>query len=132
MIRARQGHSITIDEHSLLTEIKSPADVDSPYMYHGTSLDRYKLISADGFLSRMQRQHIHFLGDLNRLNALKNPRQQEVVICISVERLLESRVQLWKSGNNILLTEGFEGRIPVSIFHSVIINTATEFTESEQ
>jgi len=44
----------------------------------------------------------------------------EVIIMISLKELLRNNIRVWRSANDIVMTSGAQGRIPVSMFVQII------------
>jgi 2'-phosphotransferase len=64
LIRANQGHSITVDVEGLLTPITVEAGNVPETVVHGTDESAWKLIMKSGGLQKMGRNHIHFASGL--------------------------------------------------------------------
>jgi len=55
-IKANQGHSLVMDDLEL-DKIEDSKEI--PIVIHGTTKNNWKLIKNSGFISRMNRNHIH-------------------------------------------------------------------------
>ncbi|KAA8905730.1 phosphotransferase 1 [Sphaerosporella brunnea] len=76
LIRANQGHSITISSEALELELLVPGSADFPQqIIHGTFYAFYPLIVASGGLKRMGRTHIHLspLAAYREFNSRADP-----------------------------------------------------------
>ncbi|KAJ0111128.1 hypothetical protein Patl1_00253 [Pistacia atlantica] len=98
LIRANQGHTITtVESESLLKPILSAEEV--PVCVHGTYKKYLESILESG-LNRMRR-------DVN------------VLIFLDVRKALDDGMKLYMSDNRVILTEGFDGVVPVKYFEKV-------------
>ncbi|OAF58139.1 hypothetical protein VC83_05319 [Pseudogymnoascus destructans] len=111
LIRANQGHSITIDSSALLTPITLEADNIPPVVVHGTYYAFYPSIVASGGLKKMSRNHIHFSTGLPEdregkvVSGMRN--DAEVLIYVDVRKSLEEGgTSWWVSDNGVVLSEG--------------------------
>nr|CCC95159.1 putative phosphotransferase [Trypanosoma congolense IL3000] len=102
---ANQGHSLP-GVNPELVRIANVSQV--PTAFHGTSFSAWKKIRACGYLSTMERQHIHFAkgvpGDSNVISGMRS--SSEVVLALNVPLVLEDGIELWESANGVLLTPG--------------------------
>lgn len=131
MIRANQGHSLSIDAEELLTRID---ETNLPTTcVHGTTHGAWVLIVASGGLKRMTRQHIHFATGLPEgfktgsdststsapvISGMRN--SSTVLIYLDIQRALAGGIKFWRSENNVILTEGDEtGILPLTYFKLV-------------
>ncbi|CAN6179549.1 unnamed protein product [Urochloa humidicola] len=100
LIRANQGHTITtVTSESLLKPILSADEVS--VCVHGTFRKKLDSILQSG-LSRMTRLHVHFSNGL--------PSDGQVI---------SDGMKLYISDNNVILTEGFDGFVPVKYFEKI-------------
>ncbi|XP_050386003.1 uncharacterized protein LOC126802419 isoform X2 [Argentina anserina] len=100
LIRANQGHSTTIVEtERLLKPILSFEEV--PVCVHGTYRKNLDSILESG-LKCMTRLHVHFASGL--------PTDGEVI---------SEGMKFYISDNKVILTEGFDGVVPVKYFEKI-------------
>ncbi|KAM7508758.1 hypothetical protein LguiA_019211 [Lonicera macranthoides] len=129
LIRANQGHTITssllslkiymgfvfeqaIETESLLKPIISADEV--PVCVHGTYKKNLESILQCG-LKRMERMHVHFScglpADREVISGMR--RNVNVLIFLDVRKALEEGMKLYVSDNRVILSEGFDGVVPV-------------------
>jgi len=123
LIRANQGHSITIQSSSLL----QPITLDSPDIpetaLHGTYYGAWPAILESGGMSRMGRNHMHFAAgvpgeDPGVISGMRADAQ--ILIYIDIRLAMEDDVKFWRSDNGVVLTEGnTEGMLPLKYFKQV-------------
>ncbi|XP_020271129.1 putative tRNA 2'-phosphotransferase [Asparagus officinalis] len=118
-IRANQGHSITtISSESLLKPILSADEV--PVCVHGTYKKNLESILQSG-LKRMSRLHVHFSSgspaDGEVISGMR--RDVNILIFLDVKKALEDGMKLYVSDNKVILTEGFDGVVPVKYFEKI-------------
>ncbi|RPB15392.1 hypothetical protein P167DRAFT_542953 [Morchella conica CCBAS932] len=106
LIRANQGHSISLSSESLQLTPLDPATLS--VAVHGTFYGAYEAIVASGHLSRMGRNHIHLAaaetGVISGMRA-----DAEVLVFVDVVRAVEEGgLSFWMSANGVVLTEGDE------------------------
>ncbi|KAL2523586.1 RNA 2'-phosphotransferase [Abeliophyllum distichum] len=100
LICANQGHTIvTVETESLLKPILSPEKV--PVCVHGTHKKNLESILEHG-LKCMKRLHVHFSCGL--------PTDGDVI---------SEGMKLYMSDNKVILTEGFDGVVPVKFFQKI-------------
>ncbi|KAH6813123.1 RNA 2'-phosphotransferase [Perilla frutescens var. frutescens] len=119
MIRANQGHSLaTVKTESLLKPILSPEEI--PVCVHGTYKKNLESILREG-LKRMQRLHVHFSSGLPRdFEVISGMRRNvDLLIYLDVRKALEEGMKLYVSDNKVILTEGFDGVVPVKYFQKI-------------
>ncbi|XP_057791803.1 uncharacterized protein LOC131008791 isoform X2 [Salvia miltiorrhiza] len=119
LLRANQGHSIaTVETESLLKPILSPEEV--PVCVHGTYKSNLESILREG-LKRMQRLHVHFSSGLPRNVEVVSGMRRDVdtLIFLDVRKSLEEGMKLYVSDNRVILTEGFDGVVPVKYFQKI-------------
>ncbi|KAI5847778.1 KptA family-domain-containing protein [Morchella snyderi] len=107
LIRANQGHSITLSSESLQLTPLDPATL--PVAVHGTFYGAYEAIVASGHLSRMGRNHIHLASaETGVISGMR--MDAEVLVYVDVVRAVkEGGLAFWMSANGVVLTEGDEG-----------------------
>ncbi|KAA8520506.1 hypothetical protein F0562_014762 [Nyssa sinensis] len=118
-IRANQGHTIaTIETESLLKSILSAEEV--PVCVHGTYKKFLESILENG-LRRMKRLHVHFSCGLPTDGEVISGMRRDVnvLIFLDVRKALEEGMKLYISDNKVILTEGFDGVVPVKYFEKI-------------
>ncbi|XP_015583456.2 tRNA 2'-phosphotransferase 1 isoform X1 [Ricinus communis] len=119
LIRANQGHTIkTVESESLLKPIILVDEV--PVCVHGTYKKNLESILESG-LKRMQRLHIHFSCGLPTDGEVISGMRWNVnvLIYLDVRKALEDGMKLYISDNKVILTEGFDGVVPVKYFEKI-------------
>ncbi|KAM7472103.1 hypothetical protein LguiA_010286 [Lonicera macranthoides] len=119
LIRANQGHTMTtVETEQLLKPILSAVEV--PVCVHGTYKKNLESILEHG-LKRMQRLHVHFSCGLPTDGAVISGmrRNVNVLIFLDVRKALEGGMKLYLSDNKVILTEGFDGVVPVKYFEKI-------------
>ncbi|GMY09351.1 tRNA 2'-phosphotransferase 1-like isoform X1 [Fagus crenata] len=119
LIRANQGHTITaVESESLLKPILSPEEV--PVCVHGTYSKNLESILEFG-LKRMKRLHVHFSCGLPTDGEVISGMRRDVnaLIFLDVRKALEEGMKLYISENKVILTEGFDGVVPVKYFEKI-------------
>ncbi|KAF8379300.1 hypothetical protein HHK36_028733 [Tetracentron sinense] len=119
LIRANQGHTIaTIDSESLLKPIFSAEE--APVCVHGTYKKNLESILQSG-LKRMKRLHVHFSSGLPTDGEVISGMRRDVnvLIFLDVRKALEEGMKFYISDNKVILTEGFEGVVPVKYFEKM-------------
>ncbi|XP_010276768.1 PREDICTED: tRNA 2'-phosphotransferase 1-like [Nelumbo nucifera] len=119
LIRANQGHTIeTIESESLLKPILSAEE--APVCVHGTYKRNLESILQSG-LKRMKRLHVHFSSGLPTDGCVISGMRQDVnlLIFLDVRRALEDEMKLYMSDNKVILTEGFDGVVPIKYFEKI-------------
>lgn len=97
-IKANQGHSINI-EH----DFKKVSNIGN--LYHGTKKEYLHSIMKLGLL-KGNRHHVHLSSDLNTAKIVANRRKGEnVILEINASEMLKDGVEIFKSDNNVLLTD---------------------------
>uniref|UniRef100_A0A453DWM8 2'-phosphotransferase n=2 Tax=Aegilops tauschii subsp. strangulata TaxID=200361 RepID=A0A453DWM8_AEGTS len=100
LIRANQGHTVTtVTSESLLKPILSADEVS--VCVHGTYRKNVDSILKHG-LKRMARLHVHFSSGL--------PSDGGVI---------SDEMKLYISDNKVILTEGFDGVVPIKYFEKI-------------
>ncbi|XP_043698457.1 tRNA 2'-phosphotransferase 1-like [Telopea speciosissima] len=118
-IRANQGHTIeTIESESLLKPILSAQEV--PVCVHGTYKKNLESILQSG-LKRMNRLHIHFSSGLPMDGDVISGMRRDVnmLIFLDVKKALQDGMKLYISDNKVILTEGFDGVVPIKYFEKI-------------
>nr|GMC80311.1 tRNA 2'-phosphotransferase 1-like [Ipomoea batatas] len=134
-VRANQGHTVaTVETESLLKPILSAEEV--PVCVHGTYKKNLELILEQG-LKRMKRLHVHFSCGLptdgevisgvtifSMVRAmfliLAGMRPDvNILIFLDVKKALQEGMKLYISDNKVILTEGFDGVVPVKYFKKI-------------
>ncbi|KAL7083317.1 hypothetical protein ACP275_14G153800 [Erythranthe tilingii] len=116
LIRANQGHTIaTVETESLLKPILSPEEI--PVCVHGTYKKNLESI-LEGGLNRMKRLHVHFSCGLPTDGEVISGMRRDVnvLIFLNARKALEEGMKLYISDNKVILTEGFDGVVPVKYF----------------
>ncbi|XVE74023.1 hypothetical protein DITRI_Ditri11bG0165600 [Diplodiscus trichospermus] len=119
LIRANQGHTVTtVESESLLKQILSPEEV--PICVHGTYKRNLESILESG-LKRMKRLHVHFSSGLPTDGEVISGMRRDVniLIFLNVRKAVEQGMKLYISDNKVILTEGFDGVVPVSYFEKI-------------
>jgi 2'-phosphotransferase len=119
LIRANQGHTVTtVESDSLLKPILSPEQVQ--VCVHGTYKKNLESILAYG-LKQMQRLHVHFSCGLPTdgevISGMR--RNINVLIFLDVKKALQEGMKLYISDNKVILTEGFDGVVPVKYIEKI-------------
>lgn len=119
LIRANQGHTITtVESESLLKPILSPDEVS--VCVHGTYKRNLDSILESG-LKCMKRLHVHFSCGLPTDGEVISGMRRDVnvLIFLNVRKALEDGMKLYISDNKVILTEGFDGVVPVEYFEKI-------------
>ncbi|KAL7203711.1 hypothetical protein ACSBR2_016881 [Camellia fascicularis] len=119
LIRANQGHSIvTVETESLLKPILSAEEV--PVCVHGTYKKFLESILEQG-IKRMKRLHVHFSCGLPMAGEVISGMRRDVnvLIFLDVKKALEEGMKVYISDNKVILTEGFDGVVPVKYFAKI-------------
>ncbi|KAK1262545.1 hypothetical protein QJS04_geneDACA020527 [Acorus gramineus] len=118
-IRANQGHTITtISSEGLLKPILSPDE--AAVCVHGTYRKNLDSILQSG-LNRMTRLHVHFSSGLPTDGEVISGMRKNVnvLIFLDVRKAIEEGMKLYMSDNKVILTEGFNGVVPVKYFEKI-------------
>ncbi|KAF1002343.1 uncharacterized protein LOC141701695 [Apium graveolens] len=118
-VRANQGHTLkAVKTESLLKPIISAEEV--PVCVHGTYRENLPSILEHG-LKCMKRLHIHFACGLPKDSDVISGMRENVniLIFLDVKKALEEGMELYFSENKVVLTEGFNGVIPVKYFERI-------------
>lgn len=119
LIRANQGHTITtVESESLLKPILSAEEVS--VCVHGTYKRNLDSILESG-LKRMKRLHVHFSCGLPTDGEVISGMRRDVnvLIFLNVRKALADGMKLYISDNKVVLTEGFDGVVPVEYFEKI-------------
>ncbi|CAE7277639.1 unnamed protein product, partial [Symbiodinium sp. CCMP2456] len=124
-IRAAQGHSIRIDDEQLLTPVLEPQE--APTAIHGTMLKHYAAIYQDGLRAggeggQRRRKHVHFAVSLPKSTRREQSGMRanvEVLTHLNVSKALQDGMLIYRSTNDVILTEGFSGLIHPRYFSKV-------------
>ncbi|KAB2595455.1 tRNA 2'-phosphotransferase 1-like [Pyrus ussuriensis x Pyrus communis] len=119
LIRANQGHTTKIVESErLLTPIISSEEV--PVCVHGTYRRNLESILSSG-LKSMKRLHVHFSRGLPTDGQVISGMRRDVnvLIYVDVKKALEEGMKFYISENKVILTEGFDGVVPVKYFEKI-------------
>lgn len=119
LIRANQGHTLTtVTSESLLKPILSADEVS--VCVHGTYRKNIDSILQSG-LKRMARLHVHFSSGLPSdgevISGMR--RSANILIYLDVSKALNDGMKLYISDNKVILTEGFDGVVPVKYFEKI-------------
>mmetsp|Transcript_101181 Transcript_101181/g.200985 ORF Transcript_101181/g.200985 Transcript_101181/m.200985 type:complete len:616 (-) Transcript_101181:92-1939(-) len=119
LIRANQGHTMKVVEDDLLLETIEEAGEVSECV-HGTYLVHWPFIKRQG-LSRVARNHIHLANGLPEDGKIRGMRSTaELFVYVNVTRAMEDGITFHKSKNDVILTQGFDGWLPVKYFTKVV------------
>jgi 2'-phosphotransferase len=121
MIRAVQGHSKgfenILNDSESLSEIKMPLKV----CVHGTTKKAWELIKQEG-LKCMERLHMHFAtgepGDNEVISGMR--KDCKVMIYVNMKSAMDDGIKFYLSKNNVILTNGIDGKLSVKYFENVI------------
>ncbi|TYH48938.1 hypothetical protein ES332_D10G101900v1, partial [Gossypium tomentosum] len=117
LIRANQGHTImTVESERLLKQILSADEMI--VCVHGTYKRNLESILESG-LKRMKRLHVHFSSGLPTDGEVISDEMLNVLIYLDVRKALEEGMKLYISDNKVILTEGFDGVVPVKCFEKI-------------
>lgn len=119
LIRANQGHTITtVETESLLKPIVLAEEV--PVCVHGTYKKFLDSILEQG-LKRMERLHVHFSRGLPTDGKVISGMRGNinVLIFLDVRKAMEEGMKFYISDNKVILTEGFDGVVPVKYFEKI-------------
>lgn len=125
-ICANQGHSMPGIEVAM-RRIESVNEV--PVAIHGTNLSAWKLIQKCGYLSTMNRQHIHFARGLPEDGEVISGMREHcaVLLYLNVRKLLEDKLELLESANGVLLTAGVGStrHLPLTYIEKVVLRESS-------
>eukprot|EP00257_Ricinus_communis_P018153 XP_015576780.1 putative tRNA 2'-phosphotransferase [Ricinus communis] len=108
----------TVKSESLLKPIILVDEV--PVCVHGTYKKNLGFILEYG-LKRMQRLHVHFSCGLPTDGEVISDmrRNVNVLIYLDMKKALEDGMKLYISDNRVILTESFDGVVPVKYFEKI-------------
>ncbi|KAJ3672522.1 hypothetical protein LUZ60_007243 [Juncus effusus] len=118
-IRANQGHTIkAVESESLLKPILSAEE--APVCVHGTYRRNLESILKSG-LKRMERVHVHFSRGLPTDGQVISGMRRDIniLIYLDVKKALDEGMKIYISENEVILTEGFNGVVPVKYFEKI-------------
>ncbi|GFT18534.1 tRNA 2'-phosphotransferase 1 [Nephila pilipes] len=118
-IRANQGHSLKVDDESLLTLLSE--ETAPCIVYHGTYFSKLKHIREQG-LKRMSRNHIHFASKLPTEGTVDNKMRHNVQVVIGVDthKAMKDGYKFYESDNEVILCPGDDsGIIPPCYFNGI-------------
>jgi 2'-phosphotransferase len=115
-IRATQGHTLkNIDDEKLLKKIEDFKAY--PVVVHGTYFKFWSSIKAEG-LKSMSRNHIHLApgipGEKDVVSGMRS--SCDVIIEIDMEKAINDKIEFFVSSNNVILTKGIDGVLPMKYF----------------
>lgn len=115
LIRANQGHTMKVVESDLLLEqVEDSAEIGD--CVHGTYLVHWPFIKRQG-LSKVARNHIHLANGMPEDGKIRGMRSTaELFIYVDVKSAMEDGIVFYKSKNDVILTIGFDGWMPVKYF----------------
>jgi len=119
LIRANQGHTMKVVESTLLLEtIENPDDVQE--CVHGTYLVHWPFIKRQG-LSKVARNHIHLANGLPEDGKIRGMRSTaELFVYVDVGKAMEDGVVFYRSKNDVILTQGYDGWLPTKYFAKAV------------
>ncbi|WP_171168246.1 RNA 2'-phosphotransferase [Streptomyces sp. I05A-00742] len=101
-IRARQGHSVTVD--LALAPVEPP-----PYLYHGTVARNIAAIRAEG-LRPMNRHHVHLSADRETATRVGARRGRPVVLPVDAGAMHAAGHVFLRTDNGVWLTDAVPPR----------------------
>lgn len=105
MIRANQGHSITVD-------LSLAAVTPPPVLLHGTAKNNLDLIMKDG-LNKMSRHLVHLSDNKMTATAVGSRYGKPIVLTIDAETMVEDGFEFYLSENGVWLVES----VPAMYIH---------------
>ncbi|CAE8607804.1 unnamed protein product, partial [Polarella glacialis] len=119
LIRANQGHTMKVVEDDLLLElVTDPSMVQD--CVHGTYLVHWPFIKSQG-LSKVARNHIHLANGLPEDGKIRGMRSTaELFIYVDVPAAMLDGMVFYRSKNEVVLTQGLDGWLPVKYFHKAV------------
>lgn len=139
MIRAVQGHSIDAVSDRELAQPLTLNDALPKKCIHGTYMKHWQSIQAKGLIAGglidqangNQRNHIHFApynyGDAYEIKGFNVGKPIsgmragcDLVIHLDLRKALEAGIPFFKAKNDVILTSGIDGVLPVEFIQSVI------------
>ena len=122
LIRCVQGHSMKeVENESALNKLNKYTIFNYPTIIHGTYNEAYKLIEKSG-LNKMNRNDIHFSIGFNWENQVKSGMRNSCDIFIEINMVYAffNNIDFFISLNNVVLSSGIDGIIPVKFFKRVL------------
>lgn len=122
LIRCVQGHSIKeVENENALNKLNKNTIFNYPTIVHGTYIESYKLIEKSG-LNKMNRNDIHFSIGFNWENQVKSGMRNSCEIYIEINMIYAffNNIDFFISLNNVVLSPGIDGIIPVKFFKRVL------------
>lgn len=120
-IKANQGHSLTEVTELNLERLNA---IDHPVV-HGTYYRFWHNNIKNEGLKKMKRNHIHFactdkinFGDKVVISGFR--RDAQVLIYIDTVQAVNDGIVFYKSENNVILSEGINGVLPLKYFRKVV------------
>lgn len=119
LIRANQGHTMKVVESDLLLDLVEDPETIAECV-HGTYLVHWPFIKRQG-LSKVARNHIHLANGLPEDGKIRGMRSTaELFVYVDVIAAMADGVQFYKSKNDVILTIGLDGWMPVKYFSKVV------------
>lgn len=132
MIRAVQGHSMTLVEDKYLLQRVDPDNLPDCCV-HGTYRKHFESIKKKGLLAgghqgQTFRNHVHFSsfapGDKRVISGMRY--DCEIAIWIDLKRAIRDQIPFYLSANRVLLSPGVAGVIDTKYFtHACDLKTKT-------
>ena len=97
MIRANQGHSISIDLKLTPTE---PPKI----LYHGT-VSKFMMSIRDKGLLKMSRQHVHLSDEVSTAKSVGSRRGKALILEVDSAKMYHEGFEFFLSKNGVWLTE---------------------------
>ena len=97
MIRANQGHSVTVDLE--LEPVQPPA-----VLYHGTGYSAAETITREG-LRRMGRHHVHLSSDRETARVVGARHGRPVVFAVDAAAMRAAGHLFYRSDNGVWLVD---------------------------
>jgi putative RNA 2'-phosphotransferase len=101
-IRARQGHSVSVD--LALDPVEPPA-----VLYHGTPTRNLDSIVTTG-LERRKRHHVHLSEDIETAERVGSRRGEAAVLVVDAAAMASTGTTFWKTENGVWLTDNVPAR----------------------
>lgn len=129
LIRANQGHSMKIVSDELLLHRMTLDDENLPAtVVHGTYWRHWENICMEGLraggrMGKDFRNHVHFARGLPTEGKVISGMRPgcDVAIYLDLEKALEMGLPLYTSANEVILTPGFDGIVPLTLFKQVVL-----------
>ena len=102
-IRANQGHSI----REVTIPFEDVSKTVPHVLYHGTSIENYNAIINDTppTIRKMNRNHVHLSPDIPTASIVGQRHGKVIILQIDAQALVNSGQIIYKSENNVFLTE---------------------------